>query len=194
MFIQTQKTPNPNAIKFFPEIGLISQEPVHFDDIEKASKISRLASKLLSLKNVDAVFFGNNFITIVKSGKNNATWDILKPEVLMVMIDHFAMDLPIFEEINNFNNNSQRDNNFNNVNISKIEEEIIELINTRVRPSVAMDGGDIEYIAFQDGVVHLKLRGACSGCPSASITLKDGIESMLQHFIPEVQSVEAAED
>jgi Fe-S cluster biogenesis protein NfuA len=185
MFIQTALTPNDNAIKFLPGVVISPECPVHFSDIKDASSKSSLAVKLFSINNVEAVFFGADFITITKSEQSD--WQILKPEILMVIMDHLVAGFPVFDSITH--NNLGSESTF--VAETEIEKQIIEIIENNVRPSVAMDGGDIIYKGFVDGVVRLELRGACSGCPSSTITLKHGIESMLKHFIPEVQSVEA---
>ena len=127
-----------------------------------------------------------NSFTVTKSEQSE--WSLLKPEILMVVMDHLVAGLPVFDEPQNIFRDIDTDG------MSDIEKQIIEIIETRVRPSVAMDGGDIVYQGFEDGIVYLQLRGACSGCPSSSITLKNGIESMLQHFVPEVKGVEAVEE
>ena len=130
--------------------------------------------------------FGADFITVTKIDESD--WKLLKPEILMVIMDHLVSGLPVLDENKNILTQ------VNNELFSEIEKQIIEIIETRVRPSVAMDGGDIIYKGFKDGIVYLQLQGACSGCPSSSITLKNGIESMLQHYVPEVISVESIED
>jgi Fe-S cluster biogenesis protein NfuA len=184
MFIQTEETPNPNALKFLPDTEISPSEPVFFDNIEMAINKSDLAVKIFDVAFVKSVFFGSNFITITKEEKAN--WELIKPEILMIIMDYLVTGLPIMRP-------SNEKKKLDNTDLSTIEKEIIEIIETRVRPSVAMDGGDITYQGFKDGIVYLELKGACSGCPSASITLKNGIESMLQHFIPEVKAVEASE-
>mgnify|MGYP003493734908 CR=1 FL=1 len=181
MFIQTEDTPNPNALKFLPG-SLVSQRPVFITIREDSS--SPLAKKLFDLGAIEAVFLGADFITITKT--DDADWSVMKPQVIMVIMDHFVAGLPVFE-------NSFAAEVIEAVSdLTEIEKQIIEIIETKVRPSVAMDGGDIVYQGFKDGVVMLELRGACSGCPSSTITLKQGIESMLKYYIPEVLSVEAA--
>ena len=191
MFIQTDETPNPNAIKFLPGCDISSEAPVFFNNFEEARKKSSLAAKIFQIENIEAVFYGSDFITVTK--KNHADWSLLKPEILIVMMDHFVAGLSVFDSMvadkteDSIKNKDAGD-------ISDIEKQIIEIIETRVRPSVAMDGGDIVYMSFEDGIVYLQLRGACSGCPSSSITLKNGIESMLQHFVPEVKGVEAVQE
>ncbi len=184
MFIQTEDTPNPNALKFFPGSDISPSGPVFFNNPDEALLKSHLATKVFNIQGVVAIFYGTDFITITKQA--DIDWKVIKPEILMTMMDHLVSGLPVFDEV-------QEVEEIDNSTLSEIEKQIIEIIETRVRPSVAMDGGDIVYKGFQDGVVYLELRGACSGCPSSSITLKNGIESMLQHFVPEVKTVEATE-
>lgn len=182
MFIQTDTTPNPNALKFIPGLD-VAESPVYFLT-EKDAHNSFLARKILAIKFVETVFFGTDFITVSK--KEDGNWDVLKPEILMMIMDHFTSGLSAFDFVQEQLKPSSKTNYD-----SEIERQIIEIIETRVRPSVAMDGGDIIYKSFEDGVVKLELHGACSGCPSSTITLKNGIESMLKHYVPEVKSVEA---
>lgn len=184
MFIQTDVTPNPNAIKFFPSVVVSPDQPMHYSSIAEAKEASTLAVQLFSISKVKSVFFGSDFITITKEDEGD--WLILKPEILMVIMDYFTSGFEVFDL-----QSSSKSSVKNLDSMSKIELEIIEIIETRVRPSVAMDGGDIIYKGFENGVVTLELRGACQGCPSSSLTLKSGIESMLKHFVPEVESVEA---
>lgn len=186
MFIQTENTPNPNSIKFFPGVEFSIKQPVFFSNLTEVKGKSRLAELLFKINEVRSVFFSNDFITITK--KDEANWQTLKPEILMIIMDYFVAGFPIFEE-NNLANNSN-----DLKNLSEIENQIIEIIETRVRPSVAQDGGDIIYKSFENGIVKLELHGSCAGCPSSTITLKNGIESMLKHYIPEVESVEAVDE
>lgn len=186
MFIQTEETPNPNALKFLPGCIISDNGPVFFSNIGEALKKSVLATKIFEIGSVSAVFYGENFITVTKI--EDSEWSLLKPEILMVIMDHLVSGMPIFDQPHDVMQNIDTDG------MSDVEKQIIEIIETRVRPSVAMDGGDIIYQGFSDGVVYLQLRGACSGCPSSSITLKNGIQSMLQHYVPEVISVEAVEE
>lgn len=186
MFIQTEDTPNPNALKFFPGSDVSLTGPVFFNTPEEAVQNSQLAAKIFNVGSVMAVFYGTDFITVTKA--EDSDWKLLKPEILMVIMDHLVAGLPIFDEVQN--TIQEIDTN----GMSDIEKQIVEIIETRVRPSVAMDGGDIIYKGFEDGTVYLQLRGACSGCPSSSVTLKNGIESMLQHFVPEVKAVAAVEE
>lgn len=181
MFIQTESTPNPNAIKFLPGVDVSPDQPVYMTSKEGCG--SALAHKLFAIKNVEAVFFGSDFITITSSSDSN--WDVMKPEVIMTIMDYFVAGLPVFDNIQSNKADIYKSD------LTDIEKQIIEIIETRVRPSVAMDGGDIVYQGFEDGIVLLELRGACSGCPSSTVTLKEGIESMLRHYVPEVLAVEA---
>ncbi len=180
MFIQTEFTPNPNALKFITGT-LVSKQPVYITSSENSSSI--LVEKLFKAHEIEAVFLGSDFITITK--KEDCNWDVIKPKMIMVIMDHFVAGLPVFE------NDEEKLPEISSDDLTEIEKQIIEIIETKVRPSVAMDGGDIVYVGFNNGVVMLELRGACSGCPSSTITLKQGIESMLKYYVPEVISVEA---
>lgn len=185
MFIQTEQTPNPNALKFLPGVPVSPERPRYITEKEQSGSI--LARKLFFINNIEAIFFGHDFITITKS--SSSTWEVLRPEVIMVIMDHFVAGLPVFEEATHSPTHTET----SAADYTEIEKQIIEIIETKVRPSVAMDGGDIIYKGFEDGVVLLELHGACSGCPSSSITLKQGIESMLKYYVPEVKSVEAVD-
>lgn len=184
MFIETENTPNPNALKFLPNVVFEIKQPVHFSNKEEAVSCP-LALKIFNLKEVEAVFLGNNFITVTKSAENS--WEGLKTEILLLIMEYLESGTPIidYDAIITTKQNGNLD-----INPNEIEAQIIEIIETRVRPSVAMDGGDIIYKGFENGIVMLELRGACAGCPSSKITLKNGIEQMLKHFIPEVIAVE----
>jgi Fe-S cluster biogenesis protein NfuA len=185
MFIQTEETPNPNALKFMPGREISPLEPMFFANKEEAN-ISGLAVKLFDVDSVTAVFFGDNFITITKN--ETLEWSAIKPYVLMIIMDHFTAGFDVFRH-----NNEEKATEPHS-KLSQIEREIVELLDSKVRPSVAMDGGDIMFVGFKDGIVQLKLRGACAGCPSSSITLKQGVESMLKHYIPEVIGIEEVLD
>ena len=178
MFIQMEETPNPNAMKFIAGYEFNDRAPIYYKSIEDCN--SELARRLLSLNFVDAVFFGRDFVTISKDVHNE--WNLIKPELLMIMMEYFGARLPIFDAFAR---------EVGEISFSEIEKQIVEIINSKVRPSVAMDGGDIIYKGFENGVVFLELHGACAGCPSSTITLKNGIERMLKHYVPEVQSVES---
>lgn len=183
MFIQTEETPNPATLKFLPGRVLMSEGTADFKSQEEASK-SPLALKLFENEGIKGVFFGSDFITISKDDTQD--WAILKPLILGAIMDHFITHQPLFYE--------------KKVPISSKHEEddplvvqIQELLDTRIRPAVAMDGGDIVFDHFEEGVLYVRMQGACSGCPSSSATLKAGIENMLRHYVPEVNEVRAVE-
>jgi Fe-S cluster biogenesis protein NfuA len=182
MFIQTEETPNPNALKFYPNQVINEGEPVHYFEVEDCIN-SDLARKLFEIDGVQGVFFGYDFITLTK--KDDEQWELLKPEALVIIMDHLVAGMPVF------NTDIRQVSDIDYDTLSEIEKQIVEIIETRVSPAVAQDGGNIVYKGFENGVVRLELRGSCSGCPSSSITLKNGIESMLRHYVPEVESVEA---
>jgi Fe-S cluster biogenesis protein NfuA len=180
MFIQTEATPNPRTMKFIPGEKVMEQGSASFADFKAAEK-SPLASALFKIENVEGVFYGSDFITVTKS--ESAEWAHLKPYVLTTIMEHYVASRPLFNE-------EKAESKITNIDDS-IVKQIVELIDTRVRPAVAEDGGDIIFDRFEDGVVYLQLHGSCSGCPSSTATLKDGVENMLKHYVPEVQSVEA---
>jgi len=183
MFIQTEQTPNPQTLKFLPGKVVMDEGTAFYQNIDEAVD-SPFARRLFALDGVEGVFFGSDFITITKN--DNYDWQVMKPSLLGGIIDHFnSEDKTIEKDKIEVSNNSFN----NNKNDSEIVKQIKELLDTRVRPAVAMDGGDIIYNNFEDGIVYLKMQGACSGCPSSTATLKMGIENMLKHYIPEVQEV-----
>ncbi len=163
MLIQTETTPNPSTLKFLPGRRVMEAGVRDFATPEDA-EASPLAAAIFSTGEVTGVFFGSDFISVTAAP--GVEWRELKPEILSVLLDHFSSDAPLVAEIR-------------------------ELIETRVRPAVAQDGGDIVYRGFRNGTVYLALHGACSGCPSSTMTLKQGIESLLKHYVPEVEAVEA---
>lgn len=180
MFIQTEPTPNPLTLKFLPGVTVMSAGTAFLTSTEDA-KISPLADNLFAVNGVTAVFLGSDFVTVTKA--ENASWDVLKPSILTAIMDHFVAGTPVML--------SAAESSANNEDESDLVKQIRELIDTRVRPAVAQDGGDIIFRGFEDGIVQLELHGSCSGCPSSTITLKNGIENMLKHYIPEVIAVEA---
>ncbi len=187
MFIQTEQTPNPQTLKFLPGKVVMEEGTAFYQKIDEAGD-SPFARRLFDIDGVEGVFFGSDFITITK--KENFDWQVLKPSLLGGIIDHFnsedkTIEKPIVKKDEESLQNSEND--------SDIVKQIKELLDTRVRPAVAMDGGDIIYNDFEDGVVYLKMQGACSGCPSSTATLKMGIENMLKHYIPEVQEVRSVD-
>jgi Fe-S cluster biogenesis protein NfuA len=184
MFIQTETTPNPSTLKFIPGEMVLGNGTANFINKESAAK-SPLAQALFGINNVDAVFLGSDFISVTKS--ENANWDTLKTEILTTIMEHFVAEKPIM-----LDDNAPKEP-VTNEDDSEVVKQIKELIETRVRPSVAQDGGDIIFRSFEDGIVKLELHGSCSGCPSSTITLKNGIENMLKHYVPEVEAVEQVE-
>ena len=188
MFIQTEATPNPDTIKFLPGRDVMGEaSPVDFAS-EADAKSSRLALGLFDVTGVERVFFGRDFISVSKGAR--ADWALVKPLVLAAIMDHFVAGLPVVESETAAAPVS--DVTYEG-DVAEIVEEIKELIDTRVRPAVAQDGGDIVFDRFdaETGTVHLHMRGACSGCPSSTYTLKQGIENMLRAYVPEVTAVEA---
>jgi Fe-S cluster biogenesis protein NfuA len=183
MFIQTESTPNPNALKFFTGSD-VAPSPMHFSSPEESHNI-KLVLKLFKIEGVQAVFYGSDFITITKSEEQ--AWESIKPFIISDIMDHLTIGL---HPMDGYKKESQE---IDTSDLTDIEKQIIEIIDTRVRPSVAMDGGDITYKGFEEGIVYLELKGSCSGCPSSTVTLKNGIESMLQYYVPEVIAVEAVD-
>ncbi len=181
MFIQTEQTPNPLTLKFLPGREVMPRGTADFTD-KKGAAASPLAKRLFAVKGVVGVFFGSDFITVTKGEKID--WAALKAAVLSAITEHFQSGDDISEEGGEL---TLRDTE--SAGDPKVVKQIKDLLDNRVRPAVAMDGGDITFRAFEDGVVYLKMRGACSGCPSSTATLKIGIENLLRHYIPEVQEV-----
>lgn len=183
MFIQTEATPNPATLKFIPGRDVLADGTADFRSKDDA-KASPLATRLFDIDGVDGVFFGSDFISVTKGA---IEWQHLKPMVLGAIMEHYMSGAPVSET---------EDANDDPTGSYDPEDEatvatIKELLETRVRPAVAQDGGDITFSGFRDGVVFLHMRGACSGCPSSTATLRHGIEKLLKHFCPDVQSVEA---
>ena len=182
MFIQTEQTPNPQTLKFLPGKVVMEDGTAFYQNLEEASN-SPFAKRLFEVDGVNGVFFGSDFITITKS--DSIDWQVMKPLVLGSIMDHYnSGDVTINKEEKNDNSSLKVEETD-----TDIVKQIKELLDTRVRPAVAMDGGDIIYDSFKDGIVYLHMQGACSGCPSSTATLKMGIENMLKHYVPEVQEV-----
>ena len=181
MFIQTETTPNPATLKFLPGLNVMDQGTADFRDPEKARQESPLAKRLFDISGVVGVFFGSDFITISKD--DSKEWYLLKPAILGVIMEHFTANRSVLS--------SPKSQTFSDEDEDEIVVQIKELLDTRVRPFVAQDGGDIVYHGFEEGVVFLAMQGACAGCPSSTATLKLGIENMLRHYIPEVVEVRA---
>jgi len=192
MYIETETTPNPATIKFLPGRQVMSAGTRDFASPEDAAA-SPLAEALFGLGDVTGVFFGTDFVSV--SAAPGIEWASLKPQVVAILLDHFVSEAPLFvggdasaiavpadEDVDLGDDPADAD----------VVTQIKDLIETRVRPAVANDGGDIVYRGFREGVVYLTMQGACSGCPSSSATLKQGIESLLKHYVPEVSEVRAA--
>ena len=186
MFIQTESTPNPATLKFLPGRPVMGDGAVaDFPDREAATR-SSLAVALFAVPEVSRVFFGSDFISVTKSAGD---WKHLKPAILGTIMEHFTRGLPVISETSP---EIEDESHFGDGD-PEIVAQIKELIDTRVRPAVAADGGDIIFKGFDggSGVVFLHLRGSCAGCPSSTITLRNGIENMLRHYVPEVSAVES---
>lgn len=192
MFIETETTPNPATLKFLPGQEVMPAGTRDFRDDEDAAA-SPLAEALFSLGDVTGVFFGSNFVSVTAGPGTD--WSALKPQVVAILLDHFVSQIPLFhapsaggiavpaeDEADYGDDPADAD----------VVAQIKELLETRIRPAVANDGGDIAYRGFRGGVVYLSMQGACSGCPSSTATLKQGIEGLLKHYVPEVSEVRAA--
>jgi len=183
MFIQTEATPNPATLKFIPGKQVLPSGTRDFRDPAKASEVSPLAARLFDIDGVQAVFLATDFISVSKGDSED--WQHLRPAVLGAIMEHFMSDAPVVTDVEEETSGEQ---NYAEEDADTVRT-IKELLDTRVRPAVAQDGGDITFHSYQDGVVFLHMRGACAGCPSSTATLQQGIENLLRHFVPEVQSV-----
>jgi Fe-S cluster biogenesis protein NfuA len=185
MFIETEGTPNPATLKFLPGRYVMETGTADFASPATAAR-SPLAAALFELPGVARVFLGNDFITITKN--DEISWQGLKPQVLAAIMEHFVAGRPVIEGA---------DEDLLDEDVDPADQEVVEqikeLLDTRVRPAVAGDGGDIVFRGYRDGIVRLHMQGACSGCPSSRATLKHGIENMLRHYVPEVVAVEQVE-
>ena len=184
MFIQTEDTPNPETLKFIPGSVILKTGSADFSSKVSTSD-SPLASRLFDIDGVSRVFLATDFISVTKDPQID--WNNLKPLILTGIMEHYSTGLPAVNETDLKQLDSLNDED------SETIKQIKDLLETRVRPAVAMDGGDITFCSFESGVVTLQMKGACAGCPSSTATLKMGIENMLRHYIPEVTEVRAAE-
>ncbi len=191
MFIETQTTPNPAVLKFLPGREVMPAGTREFVSEEDAAA-SPLADALFSLGDVTGVFYGRDFISITAG--EGVNWNDLKPQVVAMLLDHFVSEAPLFTAPSASGIMVPAEDALfdDDAADADIVEQIKDLIETRVRPAVANDGGDIIYRGFREGVVYLAMQGACAGCPSSAATLKNGIESLLKHYVPEVTEVRAA--
>ncbi len=183
MFIQTEDTPNPDTLKFIPGEAVLKNGSIDYSNVESSNN-SPLAKRLFEIDGVSRVFLSLDFISVTK--ESTLEWNTLKPSILTGIMEHYSSGHPAvnIEEESKVNNSNED---------TETVKQIKDLLETRVRPAVAMDGGDISFCSFEAGVVTLQMKGACAGCPSSTATLKMGIENMLRHYIPEVTEVKAAE-
>lgn len=182
MFIQTEATPNPATLKFLPGCEVMGHGTADFTTSDAATK-SPLAQRLFGLDGVSGVFLGTDFVTVTKV--DDRDWESMKPLILGAIMEHFTSGAPVIEDDGAESESAADDD--------ETTTQIKELLDTRVRPAVAQDGGDIIFRGFKNGIVYLHMQGACAGCPSSTATLKHGIENMLRYYIPEVMEVRAVE-
>lgn len=188
MFIQTEATPNPATLKFLPGKEVLLEGTADFRDADSARAASPLAGRLFDIPGVTGVFFGYDFITVSKDGPD---WQHLKPAILGSIMEHFMSGVPVMAgQAAGAGGHHDDQNEFFDKADAEIVVTIKELLDTRVRPAVAQDGGDITFRGYENGTVFLHMKGACAGCPSSTATLKHGIQNLLRHFVPEVQQVE----
>ena len=185
MFIQTEPTPNPASLKFLPGVQVMASGTAEFRHPEDAG-VSPLARRLFEIDGVTGVYLGADFVTVSKA--EGTEWHHLKPSILGVIMENFTAGLPVIDADAEVAAAAPAGADGAD---GEVISQIVELLDTRVRPAVAMDGGDIVFHGFDAGVVYLHMQGACAGCPSSTLTLKHGIENMLRHYIPEVTEVRA---
>lgn len=191
MFIQTETTPNPASLKFLPGRPVLDEGTLDLRTPEDAER-SPLAGRLFAIEGVSGVFFGRDFVTVTK---NAGEWQHLKPAILGALMEHFLRGGPLVVGATSDGAAAGDDSGeFYAADDEPVVATIKELIDTRVRPAVANDGGDITFRGFREGIVFLDMKGSCAGCPSSTATLKRGIENLLKHFVPEVEEVRATED
>ena len=179
MFVQIQKTPNPNSLKFLPGKAVSNAESMEFSNKDIVD--NHLIKNILSINGVESMFLGSDFLSVNKN--NNTDWEDIKYIVISLINEFFdeGNELIIDKNLNKTNDTIYKD----------IEKKIIHVLETKVKPAVANDGGDIKFLNYKDGIVKVKLQGSCSGCPSSTITLKQGVQNLLKHYIPDVKQVEA---
>jgi len=181
MFIQTESTPNPATLKFLPGQSVLATGTADFPN-EAAASASPLAARIYATGSITGVFFGPDFVTVTKA--DDVEWSHIKPGILGAIMEHFQSGQPVLADESGTVGHAAHDGPD-----SDIVNQIKELLDTRVRPAVAQDGGDITFHGFDRGIVYLHMQGACAGCPSSTMTLKNGIENLLRHYIPEVVEV-----
>jgi Fe-S cluster biogenesis protein NfuA len=188
LFIQTEQTPNPSTLKFLPGRVVMEKGTMDFPGPETAST-SPLAKRLFAIEGVERVFFGNDFVTVTKGADRD--WQVMKPSILGGIMEHYTSGEPVVTAERKADEGKAGEAGA--AEDDEVVAQIKELLETRVRPAVAQDGGDIVFQDFRDGVVYLHMQGSCSGCPSSTATLKMGIENLLKHYVPEVVEVQAAQ-
>jgi Fe-S cluster biogenesis protein NfuA len=186
MFIQTEATPNPATLKFLPGRSVMGEGTLDLRDAESAARASPLAERLFAVEGVSGVMLGYDFVTVTKA---DGEWQHLKPAILGAIMEHFLSGKPVLHA--DAPMQDERDEEFFDERDAQTVETIKDLLETRIRPAVAGDGGDITFRGFREGVVYLTMKGACSGCPSSTATLKHGIQNLLKHFLPDVREVQA---
>ncbi|MDD9841630.1 MAG: NifU family protein [Alphaproteobacteria bacterium] len=187
MFIQTEETPNPAVLKFMPGRAVMGDaQPADFPNMESAAA-SPLAQSLFQHADVENVFLGADFIAVTKTQNTETNWEQLKPQLLAIIMDFFMSGAPVMHE--NLGDKDMPANQVQDSENAEIITAIKQLLDTRVRPAVAQDGGDIIFHSYEDGIVYLHMRGACAGCPSATATLQQGVENLLKHFVPVIKEV-----
>ncbi|GKQ55494.1 NifU family protein [Bradyrhizobium sp. Pear76] len=186
MFIQTEATPNPATLKFIPGRLVLDTGTMEFSSAESAAR-SPLAERLFAVSGVTGVFYGADFITVTKA---DGDWQHLKPAILGAIMEHYMSGAPLLADgtAGSDDARDEEDEFFDEADAETVEQ-IKDLIETRVRPAVANDGGDITFRGFKDGIVYLNMKGSCAGCPSSTATLQHGIQNLLRHFVPDVQEV-----
>ncbi|XP_076030247.1 NFU1 iron-sulfur cluster scaffold homolog, mitochondrial-like isoform X2 [Oratosquilla oratoria] len=189
MFIKVQETPNPNSLKFIPGVQVLDTGTAEFPSVNEAQR-SPLAKLLFRIEGVKSVFLATDFITITKGDDDYYDWRTIKPEAFAIIMDFFASGLPAVHEMRSSDSEHAGEDDDDDETVAMIKE----LLDTRIRPTVQEDGGDILYRGFEDGVVYLKMMGSCTSCPSSVVTLKNGVQNMLQFYIPEVILVEQVVD
>jgi Fe-S cluster biogenesis protein NfuA len=186
LFIQVENTPNENALKFKPGVSVMGDGPVMEYTSSLGSTTSPLAKKLFRIDGVNSVLLGGDFITVVKGDSD--VWQLMKPDIFATIMDHLSTSQPIYTPPAAGTDTQPVEEE------DEIVEMIKELLDSRIRPSIQEDGGDVEFISFENGTVYLKLKGSCRSCSSSTVTLKNGIEQMLMHYLPEVEAVEQVKD
>jgi Fe-S cluster biogenesis protein NfuA len=186
MFIQTEATPNPATLKFIPGRTVLDTGTMEFSSRDAATR-SPLAERLFDVPGVSSVFYGNDFVTVTKA---DGEWQHLKPAILGAIMEHYMSGAPLLADgtAGSDDARDEEDEFFDEADAETVEQ-IKDLIETRVRPAVANDGGDITFRGFKDGIVYLNMKGSCAGCPSSTATLQHGIQNLLKHFVPDVVEV-----